>query len=61
MKRIIFKLEVSIDKDSKREYLDESTGILSINEAMDMDTSVTLLTRIIPLFDLLLLMHSISF
>ena len=58
MKRIIFKSKISIDKDSKRGYLDERTGELSINEVVETYTSVTLLTTISLLFNLLLLMYS---
>ena len=58
MKRISFKSEISIDRYSKRGYLDESTGELSINEVVDMDTFVTLLTYASHLFNLLLFMQS---
>ena len=44
MKNIIFKSEFSIDKDSKRIHLDERTGELSINEVVEIYTSITLLT-----------------
>ena len=54
------KSEISIDKDSKRGYSDENTGILSINEVVDLDTSINLLTYTSLLFNLFLLMHSVS-
>ena len=36
MNRIMFKSEVSIDRDSKIVYLDERTDKLSINEIVDI-------------------------
>ena len=43
MKRIFLKSKISINKDSKRGYTDEIIGELSINEVVDIDTSVTFL------------------
>ena len=43
MKRIIIKSEVSIDKDSKRGYLDETPGELSIIVVVEINTFFTLL------------------
>ena len=43
MKRTFLKSEVSIDKDSKREYLDERICELLIDEVVDIDASNTLL------------------
>ena len=42
-KGLFFKSEVSIDKNSKKGYLDERTGELPINEIVEIDISVTLL------------------
>ena len=44
MKRIIFKSEVSIEKDSNRGYLDERTGELSIDVVVEIYTSIHFLT-----------------
>ena len=43
MKKIIIKSEVSIDKDSKRVYLDETIGELSIIVVVEINTFLTLL------------------
>ena len=43
MERIIFKSDVFIIKDSKREYLDERTGELLIIVVVEIDTFFTLL------------------
>ena len=54
-----FKLEVSIYKESKREYLDEITGYLSINVVVDLATYITLLIWISLLFQFILLVYSL--
>ena len=43
MKRVIFKSKVSIDKDSKRGYLDERTGEFPIIVVVEVSILFTLL------------------
>ena len=60
-RRVFFKSEVSIDKDSKRRYLDKRTGELTVIVVVELDLFFTLLIWTSFLFKLLLLMHSFQY